>query len=138
MGWLVAVLGGVVISLALNFLYELATDFPVERGEFTLSVVIISLVSGFQAYLVGGYVAGRLARRSGGLNGTMTALFGLISGVILAIILNVYGVIFPEGVAAPPACFGLTAEALLAGLVLFLFNLFGGYLGGQLGKPYRA
>lgn len=138
MGWLVAVLGGVVISLALNLLYELATDFPVERGEFTLSVVVISLVSGFQAYLVAGFVAGRLAQRSGGLNGAMTALFGLITGLILAIVLDTYGVVFPEGVASPPACFGLTTEALLAGLVLFLFNLFGAYLGGQLGEPYRA
>ncbi len=137
-GWSVAVLGGVVISLVLHFLYELITGFAVERGVVTLSVVSISLVSGFQAYLVGGYVAGRLARRFGGLNGTMTALFGLIPGVILAIVLDVYGVVFPEGVAAPPACFGLTAEALLAGLVLLLFNLFGAYLGGQLGEPYRA
>ncbi len=137
-GWLVAVLGGVAISLALNLLYELATDFPVEREKFTLSVVAISLVSGFQAYLVGGYVAGRIARRSAVVNGAMTALVGLITGLTLAIVLDTYGVIFPEGVAAPPACFGLTTEALLAGLVLFLFNLFGGYLGGHLGEPYQS
>ncbi len=133
-----AVLAGVVISLVINLLYELTTDFTVERGAFTLSVVSISLASGFQAYLVGGYVAGKLARRSGGLNGATTALFGLVTGLVLAIFLDAYGVVFPEGVAAPPACFGLTAEALLAGLVLFLFNLFGGYLGGQLAEPYRA
>lgn len=137
-GWLVAVLGGVVISLVLYLSYELVTGFAVERGVFTLSVVSISLASGFQAYLIGGYVAGRLARQSGGLNGAITALFGLVTGLILAIVLDAYGVVFPEGVAAPPACFGLTAEALLAGLLLFLLNLFGGYLGGQLGEPYRT
>lgn len=137
MGWVAALTGGIVISLVLRILYELATSFPVERGEFTLSIVNISLVSGFQAYLIGGYVTGRLARHSGGLNGAMAAVFGLMPGLILALVLGALGMVFPEGVAAPPACFGLNGVALLASSILFLFNLFGGYLGGKLGEPYQ-
>jgi hypothetical protein len=40
-------------------------------------------------------------------------------------------------VAAPPANFGLGGEALVAGLLLFLSDLFGGYVGGELGEPGR-
>ncbi len=134
-GWAVAALAGVVASAILRALDGFVGQPTVERGELTATVVVISLVSGFLAYLVGGYVAGRSARYSGGLNGAMTAGFGLILGVILAAILAVFGVIFPEGVAMPPACFGLMGEALLAGLILFLVNLFGGYVGGTLGEP---
>ena len=122
----------------MRILYGLVVEPPLERGEFTATVVVISLVSGFLAYLVGGYVAGRSARYSGGLNGAMTAVFGLALGLILASILTVFGVIFPEGVAVPPACFGLIGEPLLAGLILFLVNLFGGYVGGKLGEPPQS
>lgn len=138
LGWLVAVLAGTVVSPILSALYSLVVEPPVKRGELTATAVVISLVSGFLAYLAGGYVAGRSARYSGGLNGAMTAVLGLILGVILAAILAVFGVIFPEGVAVPPACFGLVGEALLAGLILFFVNLFGGYVGGMLGEPPRS
>ncbi len=138
LGWVVAVLVGAVVSPTLRTLYGLVVEPPLERGEFTATVVVISLVSGFLAYLVGGYVAGRSARYSGGLNGAMTAVFGLALGLILASVLAVFGVIFPEGVAVPPACFGLIGEALLAGLILFFVNLFGGYVGGKLGESPQS
>ncbi len=134
-GWLVAVLVGAIISPLLRGLYGLVAEPPVERGEFTAAIIVISLVSGFLAYLVGGFVAARSARYSGGLNGAMTAIFGVIVGVVLAVILAVFGVIFAEGVAMPPVSFGLAGSALLAGLILFLVNLFGGYVGGKLGEP---
>jgi hypothetical protein len=31
--------------------------------------------------------------------------------------------------------FGMAGVALIAGLVLFLINLLGGYIGGKLGEP---
>ncbi len=137
LGWLVAVLTGVVISPLLRALYGLVAEPPAERGEFTAAIIVISLVSGFLAYLAGGFVAARSARYSGGLNGAMTAVFGVIVGVVLAAILTVFGMIFTEGVAIPPVSSGLTGAALLAGLILFLTNLFGGYVGGKLGEPSR-
>ncbi len=137
LGWLVAVLTGAVVSPLLRALYGLVAEPPAERGEFTAAIIVISLVSGFLAYLVGGFVAARSARYSGGLNGAMTAVFGVIVGVVLAAILTVFGMIFTEGVAIPPVSFGLTGAALLAGLILFLTNLFGGYVGGKLGEPSR-
>jgi hypothetical protein len=137
LGWAAAALTGTLISLLLRTIYDLLAEPPVERGEFTISIVVISLASGFLAYLVGGYVAGRMARYPGGKNGAMTAAFGLVVGLVLAAILAPSGQLFTEGVAMPPVGFGLTERALIAGLVLFLVNLFGGYVGGKFGEPSR-
>lgn len=133
LGWIVAVCAGIIISPILRFIYAVFAEPPVERGDLTTAIVVISLLSGFLAYVAGGYVAGKLARVAGGANGAMTAVFGLIVGIIIAIILGILGIIFVEGVAMPPANFGLAGGALLAGLVLFLVNLLGGYVGGKWG-----
>ena len=66
----------------------------------------------------------------------MSAVLGLIVGIILVIIFTLFGIVFAEGVAVPPANFGVTSVALVSGAVLFLINLFGGYVGGKLGEPF--
>jgi hypothetical protein len=137
LGWLAAAAVGALISLLFSGLYGLVNEPPAESGEITAGVVVISLVSGFLAYLAGGFVAGRSAGYSGGLNGAMTAVFGVVLGLVVGAILAVLGVTFAEGVAMPPANFGLAGGVLLVGLVLFLVNLFGGYVGGKLGEPSR-
>jgi len=130
-GWAVATLTGGVISVAFRLLSGLFLEPPVERGELTATLVVISTASGFLSYLVGGYVAARTARCSGGKHGALTAIFGLIVGIVLAL----FGVVFAEGVAVPPATFGLAAPVV--DLVLFLTNLFGSFVGGVLGEPSR-
>ncbi len=130
LGWLVAVLTGVMVGPILTALFGLTPRPPGEHGEFTAAVVVF-LVSGFLVYLVGGYVAARLAGYPGGLTGAMTAVFGIIVGVILAVL----GATFALGVALPPVIFGPGVGAWMAGLVPFLVNLFGGYVGGKLGEP---
>ena len=138
LGWLVASAAGVLLSFAFRFLYGLIVEPPAERGEFTATIVAVSLVSGFVAYLLGGYVAGRVAGTSGGLNGAMAAVLGLAVGLVLTTVLAAFGVLFSEGVTVPPAGFGFAGAALLAGLLLFLANLMGGYVGGKLGEPPSA
>ena len=83
-------------------------------------------------------MAARAARRSGRKHGALAAFAGLGAGVILALILTPFGAVFAEGVALPPSCFGLEGEAVLAGLALFLSNLFGGIVGGTMGEPLHA
>ena len=138
LGWIVASAAGVLLSFAFRFLYGLIVEPPAERGEFTATIVAVSLVSGFVAYLLGGYVAGRVAGTSGGLNGAMAAVLGLAVGLVLTTVLAAFGVLFSEGVTVPPAGFGFAGAALLAGLLLFLANLMGGYVGGKLGEPPSA
>ncbi len=138
LGWLVAAVVGSLLHLLFSGLYGLVVDRPPAEGaENTAGFVVVSLISGFLAYLTGGFVAGRSAGYSGGLNGAMTAVFGLILGLVVGAILAVLGVTFAEGVAMPPANFGFAGGVLLAGLVLFSVNLFGGYVGGKLGEPSR-
>lgn len=137
LGWTVATLAGIVISPLLRLVYGLVSEPPVPRGELTASLVVVSLAAGFVSYLVGGYVAAKAARRSGGKHGALTAVFGLILGIVVAVFLALFGIVFAEGVALPPASFGVAERppALAAGLVLFLVNLFGGLIGGRLGEP---
>jgi hypothetical protein len=136
LGWLVASVSGLAISPLLRTLYGLAVPPPTVRGDFTADLVIVSLASGFLAYVIGGYVAARNAGRKGGMHGAMAAIFGLMVGIILALVLTVFGATFVEGVAVPPAGFGLTGRALLIGaLPLFFANLLAGYVGGKLGEP---
>ncbi len=138
LGLAVAVVAGVVTSTSLRLLYGLLAGPEVERGSFTAAVVVVSLVAGFLSYLMGGYVAARSARRSGRKHGALAAFAGLSAGVVLASVLTPFGTVFAEGVALPPSCFGLEGDALLAGLVLFLTNMFGGFVGGTMGEPLRA
>ncbi len=133
LGWLVAVLAGLAISPALRILYGALAGPDLERGELTVGLALVSVVSGFLAYLLGGYVAARVAGRAGGAHGALTAVCGLLVGLVLGIVLGLLGLVLIEGVAVPPATFGLAGEALAAGLVLFLVNLIGGYAGGRLG-----
>lgn len=137
LGLVVAVLCGVAISSLLRLLYGLLVGPEAERGSFTAAVVVVSLVAGFLSYLLGGYVAARVARRSGQRHGMLAAFAGLILGGVLALALAPFRVVFAEGVALPPACFGLTGDALAAGLILFAINLFGGFVGGTMGEPLR-
>jgi len=138
LGWGVAVFAGLVVSPALRLLYVSFSEPAVERGELTATLVVISLVAGFLSYLIGGYVAARAAGRSGGKHGALTAVVGLVVGLALAAVLGLFGVVFAEGVSLPPVGFGLAGAALFAGLVLFLTNLFGGFVGGKLGEPLSA
>lgn len=135
LGWIVAVAAGVLIAPAVRFLYGLVVELAAGRGEITSAAAAISVLSGFVAYLIGGYAAGRLSGGSGGLNGALTAVFGVIFGVIAAAILSAFGLVFSGGVALPPSAFGVYGAALIVGFFLFLVNLFGGYVGGKVGEP---
>ncbi len=141
LGWVVAVLVGFVISLILQGAYALVAEAPGEGQEAATATFIISVLTGFVAYLVGGYVAGRRAGASGGLNGAMTAVFGLVVGIVVAIILVFLSLVVFGGEQLPtaPVGFGGIAEgAFLAGLLLLVVNLLGGYLGGRLGESGRG
>ena len=131
-----AVLAGFAVSPFLRAVYGLFTDPPVRRDEFTLAMVIVSLLAGFLAYLIGGYVAAKQARVSGGVNGAMTAVFGLVIGLILSILLILL-LFVTGGQDYPPGPVGLGATSgggFISVLILFLVNLAGGYLGGRLAE----
>jgi tetrahydromethanopterin S-methyltransferase subunit F len=135
LGWVVAVVAGIIIGFIVGGLYNLVAAEPVQRAEPGGASFILSLITGFLAYLIGGYVAGRMVRASGGLNGAMTAVFGLIVGIVVAIILVLLSLLFTGGeMPRAPVGLGAAGGYFLGGLILFLINLVGGYLGGELGE----
>ncbi|MCV5831223.1 hypothetical protein OFN28_31650, partial [Escherichia coli] len=75
-------------------------------------------VSGFFAYLLGGYVAGRRAGTSGGVNGAMTALVGLCVGGVLVSVLPPAGSVLARDGLLPPAALGFAAGSLPVAVML--------------------
>lgn len=121
----------VMVSPIFSALFGLRSVPPRELGDFTAAGFVF-LVTGFVVYLVGGFVAARLAGPPGGLNGAMTAVFGAILGVILA----VFGAPLAFGVGLPLVLVGSSFDGgLAAGLLPFFVDLCGGYVGGKLGEP---
>ena len=131
LGWLVALPAGLLLSPPVRGAYDAMTGASVMPGKFTAGLVIVSLVSGFLAYLFGGYVAGRLARRAGGLHGAMTAILGAATGAIL----GMFGIAVSGGILVALIGLGFGEVTASATLALLLAYLFGGYVGGKLGEP---
>ena len=131
LGWLVALLAGLLLSPLLRGAYDTLTGTTVTSGKLTSGLVMVSIVSGFLTYLFGGYVAGTFARRAGGLHGAMTAVLGAVIGAILA----AFGVAISGGILIALIGLGLGKVTASTALALFLAYLFGGYVGGKLGEP---
>jgi hypothetical protein len=133
LGWLVAFPAGLLLGPLLRAAYEATTGSVVTPERFTSGLVIVSLVSGFLAYLFGGYVAGRFARKAGGLHGVITATVGVVTGAVL----GAFGIVVSGGIFV--ALIGLGFDEVTAStvLALFLAYLFGGYIGGKLGEPSK-
>ena len=138
LGWAAAVVTGIV----LNLMFRAANYWVFDAGPLglrdTAALVTISLIVGFLAHGVGGYLAGRIARYRGGLNGAMVAVLGtvaVIAAVIMvaAIVLATAGALFSGGVPLTMPRGGV-GGILIALVALFLANLLGGYLGGELGE----
>jgi hypothetical protein len=131
LGWLVAVPMGLLLSLLVRAAYDALTGASVQPGKFTGGLVIVSLVSGFLAYLLGGYVAGKVARQAGGLHGAVTAILGVATGAIL----GAFGIAVSGGILVALIGLGLGEATASTALALLLAYLFGGYVGGKLGEP---
>lgn len=131
LGWLVALPTGLLLGPLLRVAYDTLTGAAVTPEKFTSGLVIVSIVSGFLAYLFGGYTAGRFARRAGGLHGAMTAIVGAAIGAVL----GAFGVAVSGGVLVALIGLGFGEVTAPTALALFLAYLFGGYVGGKLGEP---
>jgi hypothetical protein len=133
LGWLVALPAGLLLGPLLRAAYDAMTGSVVTPEKFTAGLMIVSLVSGFLAYLSGGYVAGKLARRAGGLHGAITAIVGAAAGAVLGAL----GIAVSGGILVALLGLGLGKITVSAALALLLAYLFGGYVGGKLGEPSR-
>ncbi|HET7478430.1 MAG TPA: hypothetical protein VFJ72_02815 [Rubrobacteraceae bacterium] len=130
-GALAAALTVFLLSPMVRGLYDILTGSLAPMGKLTSGLIVVALVSGFLAYLFGGFVAGRLARGAGGANGAMTAVMGTAVGALLGAV----GIAVSGNVWVAIMNLGSAGLAVLIGLLLLLIDLFGGYIGGKLGEP---
>jgi hypothetical protein len=140
-GWAVAIAAGIVLNLLFETAHVLLFGGNVLNPDnLTTALVTLSLLSGFLAHFAGGYVAGRMARAHGGLQGVMVAVLGFVfvvtaALIISAIVVATAGLFLVEGgVALPALTLGLAGGALIASLALLALNLLGGFFGGKLGE----
>ncbi|MGH2499953.1 MAG: hypothetical protein ACRDF0_07695, partial [Candidatus Limnocylindria bacterium] len=145
-----AILGGWIASIGVAALLApavaaLIAGRPADPNDLALAVPAV--VGVLLAYLIGGYVAGRMAGYRTSWHGMLTAFFGLfVLLVVLALgIAANQGALAGQGIRSLgdviPALAGFNiqniGEALTFGGILgFLAAIFGGWLGGLLAPDH--
>lgn len=133
-----ALLAG-VLAAAGTYGYQLGLDDAEEK--LTAGGLIGGLVTLFLAFLVGGWVAGRVARYDGGRNGLLTAFWFVLLAAATAALgawagdeYDVFrNVNLPQWFSSD----ALTGAAIATGLVALAVMLGAGWLGGRLGERYH-
>ena len=134
-----AIAGGILTAAGVDTESLSSNDWR-EYGIVSGAVAALSL---FLSYLFGGYVAGRMARRAGALNGALVFLFGilLVAGVAAAIGTQadsdaVMSNLRSMGV--PTSGDEYTAIGTFAGLGAIVAMLLGSILGGISGERWHG
>jgi hypothetical protein len=131
------VLLGGLLAAAGNFGYQQGVD----GQTVSFAGLVLGVITLVVAFLLGGWVAGRIARYDGGRNGLVTAVWFLVLAALLSVLGawagNEYDV-FAE--AELPQWFTDDARgwpAIVSGLVAVVAMFGAGYLGGKLGERYH-
>ena len=136
---LAAIAGGILNAAGVDT-RSLSTNDWREYGIATGAAAAISL---FLSYLFGGYVAGRMARRAGALNGALVFLFGilLVAGVAAAIGSQADGdavLSNLRSMGVPTSGDEYAAIGTFAGLGAIVAMLVGSILGGMSGERWHG
>lgn len=116
-----------------------ATDAPAQ--SLTWAGAIAGLVTLLVAFTLGGWVAGRMARYDGGLNGLLTAVAFLLLAALVSVLGAVLGNqadLFAD--VRLPQWFSrnaISAQTLITGLVALVVMLAAGWFGGRKGEKYH-
>ena len=132
------VLGGLLAGAG-TFGYQLGLRDAATK--LSLGGLIGGLVTLFVAFLLGGWVAGRVARYNGGLNGLLTALWFVLLAALMGGVgawagdkYNVFSKVnLPQWFSGD----ALGTAAIVSGLVALAVMLGAGWLGGWLGERYH-
>lgn len=140
-----AFVGALVAAGANKLQYQLnLIDLEGEILEASMVGAVVALLVVFFTFLFGGWVAGRMARYDGAMNGLATGLWLLVLSAVFALLGALVG---PEynafGPAGLPDWFSAirsdsrSAAAILLMVLFSVAALGGGYLGGLLGERYN-
>lgn len=136
---LAAIVGGILSAVGVDT-QSLSTNDWREYGIVTGAAAAASL---FLSYLFGGYVAGRMARRAGAMNGALVFLFGilLVAGVAAAIGSQADGdavLSNLRSMGVPTSGDEYAAIGTFAGLGAIVAMLLGSILGGISGERWHG
>ncbi len=144
-GWVAAVISLIVIGLVFGAIFGVAPETDDPGAGVAIGGLFATLLTGFLANGVGGYVAAKRAGINGPLNGTMVAIFGIVVVIALAVILAILGVvaglIFSGGQVTGLQSIttlegvGLASGGALATIAVLIANILGGYVGGKISGP---
>jgi hypothetical protein len=137
---------GIVAAIAGSLLAAADVDTEFRTNDWTSSGAMAGLVTGLVllvAYGFGGYVAGRMARRSGVLHGLAVALVGLVLGAIVGGVAGLAqdsGAIQDDlrGVGVPTSWDQLKGVAIASVIVSLAAIVGGGVLGGIRGERWHT
>lgn len=120
-------------------------------GPAAITGLVVVGVVLFLMYFFGGYVAGRLARFDGGLNGGMVVLWTVLAAMLLVLAGGIFSGFLPadiserlqgfiQGTARPTVDGLVQGGALGIGILVgaALMALLGGFLGGRVGGRYHT
>lgn len=125
-------------------------DFEVPNGDWETAGIVGAVVLGltlFCSYLFGGYVAGRMARRSGALHGLMVFFLAFL----IAAVASAFVTLVADGdavreslrdsldsIGAPTSADALRTMGSVGGLVALGSMLLGSLIGGRLGDRWHG
>ena len=113
----------------------------VEGQDLGIGGLVAGLVVLFLSCLVGGWVAGRIARHHGARHGLVSPLWLLLVAAVLALLAAVLGDDFDvtERVGLPSwfSRDAMTTGAIITGLIALALMLLGGWLGGRLADRHH-
>ena len=143
-GWLAALGASLILSGIVGAVVGAIFAVLGFRGgtEGRITSLVGLLITFFLSFLVGGYVAGCMAGRSDTKHGLLVALLALVVTIVLALLgaavatplVNILGVTFsnvPKNL--PSDVPGLGIVLSVSGVLVLIFMVVGGALGGQRG-----
>ncbi len=139
LGGALAALGTLLLlsSIVAAIVGSIGYQSDVKDKDLSIGGLVAGLVVLFLACLVGGWVAGRIARRRGALHGLVAILWLVLLAGALAALAAIFGDDFDiTGDIGLPTWFSedaFTTGAIISGLVALALALLGGWLGGKLG-----
>ena len=136
----------IIAAIAGAILTEVDVDTEFRTNDWTGSGAVAALVTAgvlFLAYLFGGYVAGRMARRAGILHGVLVFIVslvvgGVVGGVVSAISDNAEVEENLRSIGVPTTTDQISEVAIAAVIVSLVAVLLGSLLGGMLGERWHT
>lgn len=143
LGGALAALGTLLLlSSVLGAVGDVGAQSGIEGQDLSVAGVVAGLVSLFLAALVGGWVAGRIARHHGARHGLVAVVWLVVLAAGLALLAWAVGGDWDlQERIGLPSWFDEDAwgvAALVTGLVALALLLLGGWLGGRLADRQRA